>query len=132
MTNAYYGNSMPAPDYQVAAYTTVDDELQYSTVGFTQKGVTLKPGQGVLLLGTLLKQDAATKMYVKANDNTATGVLRQTTDTGASASAQKWQANIVIAGILNLSKMVAANSSGLALTSVLGARVDTVKGFFKF
>ena len=129
----YYGNSMPAPDYKVAAYTTVDDELLYSTVGFTQKGVTLKPGQGVLLLGTFLKQDPATKTYVAvANGVGAEGVLRQTTNTGADANAQKWQANIVLAGMLSLSKVVAANSSGLTLTSVLGASVNTVKGFFKF
>lgn len=130
MTAAYYGNSMPAPDFQSNGVYTVDDELLYSTVGFTQKGVTLKPGQGVLLLGTLIKQDGASKMYVKAATNPE-GVLRQTTDTGADANAPKWQANIVIAGILKLEKMTAANS-GVTLTGVLGARVDTVKKYFKF
>ena len=125
----YYGNSMPGPGYATSA-TTVDDELMYSMVGYTQKGVTLKPGQGVLLLGTLLKQDPSTKMYVKTTSN-AEGVLRQTTDTGSDADGQRWQGNIVLAGMLKLSKVSAANS-GVTLTSVLAAQVNTVMGYFKF
>ena len=125
------GNSIPAPDYRVNG-TYVDDELLFSTVGYTQKGVTLKPGQGVLLLGTLLKQDAATKLYVKTTDPaTAEGFLRQTTETGSDANAQKFQQNIVIAGILKYSKVVAANS-GVTLANVVGARINTVIGSFKF
>lgn len=130
MATEYYGNSIPAPGYARGQHT-VDEELLFSTAGYTQKGVTLKPGQGVLLLGTLLKQDAATKQYVKATDNTATGVLRSTTDTGTDPDGQVWMANIVLMGLLKLSKMQAANS-GVTLTNVLGARVDEVQGFFKF
>lgn len=126
----YYGNSMPAPGYAGPSTFTVDDELLYSTVGFTQKGVTLKPGQGVLLLGTLLKKDTSTKYYVKATSD-AEGVLRQTTDTGTAPGGQLWQANIVITGILNLDKVSAANS-GVTLTTVLGAQVNTVMKTFKF
>ena len=125
------GNSIPAPDYRVNG-TYVDDELLFSTVGYTQKGVTLKPGQGVLLLGTLLKQDAATKLYVKTTDPaTAEGFLRQTTETGSDANAQKFQQNIVIAGILKLAKVQSANS-GVALANVVGARINSVIGSFKF
>lgn len=132
MTINQYGNSMPGPGYAVGT-TTVNDELLYSTVGFTQHGVTLKPGQGVLWLGTFIKQDPATKMYVAVtNGSGAEGVLRQTTDTGTDANGQRWQGNIVEAGMLKLSKVTYANSSGLTLTSVLGSRVNTVKGFFKF
>ena len=123
------GNSIPAPGYSQGG-TFVDDELLFSTVGFTQKGVTLKPGQGVLLLGTLIKQDPSTKLYVKTTSNPE-GLLRQTTDTGADSSAQKFQQNIVIAGIAKLDKVSSANS-GVTLTSVLGAQVNTVMGFFKF
>ena len=127
----YVGNAIPAPGYAQGG-STIDDELLFSTQGgFTQKGVTLKPGQGVLLLGTLLKQDPSSKQYIKATDNTATGVLRQTTDTGLDADGQVWQANIVLTGLLKLSKVSAANS-GVTLTSVLGARVDAVQGYFKF
>jgi hypothetical protein len=132
MTNNYYGNSMPGPGYAVAS-TTVNDELMYSMVGYTQHGVTLEPGQGVLLLGAFIKQNASTKMYVAAaNGSGAEGVLRQTTDTGTDINGQRWQANIVEVGMLKLDKVQAANSSGLTLTGVLGARINTVKGFFKF
>lgn len=125
----YYGNAIPGPGFATSD-TTVNDELMYSMVGYTQKGVTLKPGQGVLLLGTLLKQDPTTKMYVKATAD-AEGVLRKTTDTGSSETGQRWQGNIVIAGLLKLSKVSAANS-GVTLTSVLAGQVNTVMGFFKF
>lgn len=125
------GNSIPAPDYRTSS-TTVDDELLFSTAGFTQKGVTLKPGQGILLLGTLIKQDASTKLYVKTTDPaTAEGFLRQTTDTGSDETAQKFQQNIVIAGILKLAKVQAANS-GVTLANVVGARINEVIGSFKF
>lgn len=126
----YTGNAIPAPGYAKGGHS-VDDELLYSTVGFTQKGVTLKPGQGVLLLGTLIKQDSATKQYVKTTGTDAEGLLRQTTDTGTDAEGQAWQANIVIAGIAKLAKVTSANS-GATLTSVLGARVNEVMGTFKF
>jgi hypothetical protein len=125
------GNSIPAPDYREGG-TYVDDELLFSTVGYTQKGVTLKPGQGVLLLGTGIKQDAATKLYVKTTTPAdIEGFLRQTTDTGSSADAQKFQQNIVIAGILKLAKVQAANS-GVTLSSIVGARINSVIGSFKF
>ncbi len=124
------GNSIPAPGYKTGP-TYVDDELLFSTVGFTQKGVTLKPGQGVLLLGTLIKQDPSSKMYIKATDSTAEGLLRQTTDTGADSSAQVYQQNIVIAGIAKLSKVSSANS-GVTISSITWGRVNSVIGTFKF
>lgn len=132
MTINQYGNSMPGPGYATTG-STVDDELMYSMIGYTQKGVTLKPGQGVLLLGSFLAKDAATKMYVAAPAGTnAEGVLRQTTDTGLDINGQRWQANIVLMGLLKLAKVAAANSSGLTLTNVLSAKVNTTMGFFKF
>ena len=130
MTTEYYGNSMPGAGF-VTSDTTVDDELMYSMVGYTQKGVTLKPGQGVLLLGTFIKQDAGSKMYVKTAGTDGEGVLRKTTNTGSDVNGQRWQGNIVLMGMLKLDKVSAANS-GVTLTSVLGARVNTVLGFFKF
>jgi len=129
MTTEYYGNSIPGPGY-VSSDTTVDDELLYSTVAYTQKGVTLKPGQGVLKLGTFIKQDPGTKMYV-ATTTAPEGVLRKSVNTGSDANGQRWAANIVLMGMLKLDKVSAANS-GVTLTSVLGAQVNTVLGFFKF
>jgi hypothetical protein len=138
---AFPGNAMPAPSY-VTQGQFVDDELLYSTNGgFTQKGVTLEPGQGVLLLGTVLARKTSTKRYVKyaANGtdgaNEPLGLLRQTTDTGLvtvaqDANVQKWQGNIVETGLVKLDRVTAANP-GLTLAGVLG-RVNAVEGFFKF
>lgn len=125
----YTGNAIPGPGYAQSS-TSVDDELMYSMAGYTQHGVTLKPGQGVLLLGTLIKQDPTSKMYVKAT-TAPEGVLRKTVDTGLASDGQRWQANIVETGLLKLDKVSAANS-GVTLTSVLGAQVNLVKGYFKF
>ena len=122
------GNHLPAPAQSEGA-KYINDELLYSTEGYVQKGVTLKPGQGVLPLGTLLKQDGSTKQYVKATDNTATGVLRQSVDTDLDGKV--WQANILYAGILRYTVVSSANP-GVNLSSVLGATVNTVAGFFKF
>ena len=127
----YPGNAIPAPGF-VSGGVTVDDELLYSTVGYVQKGVTLKPGQGVLPLGTFLRQDAATKQYVKATTvGTVEGVLRKTVDTGTDEAGQVWLANILYGGTLKLAQVKTANS-GMTLTSVLSAQVNEVQGFFRF
>lgn len=57
------GNVVQAPSFGVTAATT-DDEILFSTAGFTQIGVTLKPGKGVLAAGTLLARVTSTKLYV--------------------------------------------------------------------
>ena len=127
-----YGNSIPAPAVALDGPTTVDSELLYSTVGYVQKGVTLKPGQGVLPAGTFLAQDGTSKQYVKTTTaGQVLGVLRQTTDTGTTSDAQVWQANILYGGVLKLG-MVSSANSGVTLTSVLGAQTNTVAGFFRF
>lgn len=127
----YTGNAIPAPGYRTGG-GVIDDELQFSTHAFSQKGVTLKPGQGVLLLGTLIKQDTATKQYVRANASNAEGILRQSVDTGTDPAGQVWQGNIVTMGQLKLSKIIAANSGVTVTGGVLGSRVDAVQGYFKF
>lgn len=130
MTN-YTGNAIPAPGLASGTHS-VDDELLFSTVGYVQKGVTLKPGQGVLLLGTFLKQDAASKQYIKTTTPAEVeGLLRQTTDTGLAADGQVWQANILYGGVAKLAAVSAANS-GVTLTSVLNAQVNEIAGFFRF
>jgi hypothetical protein len=132
MVTEFTGNAIPGPGYDAQSGQILDQELLYSTVGYVQKGVTLKPGQGVLPLGTFLKQDATTKQYVIATTpSEVQGVLRQTTDTGTDTAGRAYLANILYAGILKLSAVTAANS-GVTLTSVLSARVNSVEGFFKF
>lgn len=131
MTVEYPGNAIPAPGLRQGP-SFADEELLYSTVGYVQKGVTLKPGQGVLLAGTFLVQDAATKQYVATTTEAdVQGVLRKSVDTGTTAEAQVWQANILYGGTLNLS-MVSAANSGVTLSEVLNAQVNSVAGFFRF
>lgn len=72
----YPGNAMPVPNF-TKGNSTVDDELLYSTVGYTQYGVTLKAGQGVLLLGTALAQKTGDKKWYKYDDSGAAGVTNE-------------------------------------------------------
>lgn len=129
----YAGNAIPVPGFDRGA-SVADDELLYSTAGFTQKGVQLKSGQGVLLLGTVLARETDTKKYVKYasggvnGTGTAVGILRKTLDTGAVAG-KEYFGNIVIAGILKLEKVSAANAGGAP--TVLGAVKNDVLGTFK-
>lgn len=131
MAIPYPGNAIPAPAH-VTGTSSVDDELLYSTTGYVQKGVTLKPGQGVLTLGTALKQDASTKQYVRATTGATTqGILRKTVDTGVTTDAQVWLANILYGGVLKLSAISTANS-GFDVATIVGAQVNAVAGFFRF
>jgi hypothetical protein len=137
-TTEYTGNAIPAPGLARGSVTT-DEELLYASNpgSYHQKGVTLEPGQGVLPLGTILAQKTSTKRYVKYasggsdGSGTALGILRKTVDTGTDADGQVWMANILYAGILKLAPVSSANS-GVTLTSILAAQVNTVEGFFKF
>ncbi len=129
----YVGNAMPSPGYRRGGFTTDLELLQDADPGsYHQKGVTLKSGQGVLLLGTFIKQDPSTKKYIRATDNTAEGVLRTSVDTGTSVNDQEWQGNILFKGILNYAHVSTANS-GVTLSSVFsGSRINTVRNLFIF
>ena len=52
-------------------------------------------------------------------------------DTGLSASDQTWQGNILLFALANYALVSTANS-GVNLSSVLGARINTVRNTFKF
>lgn len=125
---------LPVPGFDSPTGTYNDPEILYSTARFTQKGVTLAGGQGVLQAGTVLGQKTADKKYYAYNNanadgtQTAAGVLRRPVDTGGPGSADQ-VSNIVISGILKLSAIVGSDAA--ALTD-LGATVDTVRGTFKF
>jgi len=69
-----------------------DDELLASYAAFTQRGVTLAGGQGILPTGCVLAQHTASKVYF-CNDQVATdgrqhvlGLLRDARDTGGNGS----------------------------------------------
>ena len=132
MTSAY--QEIPVPGFTSPTASYVDPELLYSTAGFTQKGVTLAGGQGVLSIGTVLAQKASDKKFYRYDNSgsggleIARGVLRRGVDTGA-AGAPDQLGNIVIQGILKLELMSGADSA--AITD-LNARTDSVIGTFTF
>jgi hypothetical protein len=134
MTQPAQYEKIPVPGYVSPTQTYVDTEILYSTVGFTQKGVTLAGGQGILPAGTVLAQKASDKKYYVYNNagsgglDTARGILRRDTNTGPAGSADQL-GNIVIAGILKNNLVSGADAAALV---DLGATVDTVRNTFKF
>lgn len=133
MTQAF--EQIPAPGFVSPTATYTDSELLYSTQGgFTQVGVTLAGGQGVLPAGTVLGRNTTNKLYyVYNNTNTngtevARGVLRRAVDTGAAGTPNQ-QSNMVITGILRLDMVSGADAA--ALTD-LGAVTDSVLNTFRF
>lgn len=128
---------IPVPGYTIGDNYT-DPELLYSTARFTQKGVTLAAGQGVLKAGTLLGRRTADKKYYvydnSKSDGTevARGVLRRGVDTGAAGSGDQL-GNIVISGILKNSMISGAGANAIPDAVVdLNAKVDSVMGTFTF
>lgn len=132
MTTQY--QNLPVPGFINPTADYVDPEILYSTAGFTQKGVTIASGQGVLAAGTVLAQKAADKKYYAytgaAPLDVARGILRRPVDTGTVVSARYDQvSNIVIQGIVKYNMIVGLDAG--ALTD-LGAVADTVRGTLKF
>lgn len=125
---------IPVPSFTSPTATSTDPEILYSTAGFTQKGVTLAGGQGVLPAGTVLGQKTADKKYYAYNNaaadgtQTARGILRRPCDTGGAGSPAQLS-NIVIQGILKLNMVQGADAAAL---SDLGAVTDSVRGTLKF
>lgn len=135
MATAY--EKLPVPGY-TKGDDFVDPELLYSTARFTQKGVTLAGGQGVLKAGTLLGRKTADKKYYvydnSKSDGTevARGVLRRGVDTGSAGSADQL-GNIVISGILKNAMISGAGTNAITdAVADLNAKVDTVTGTFTF
>jgi len=107
-------------------------EIIASYARFTQKGVTLKSGQGTLVAGTVLGKETATKKYLAYNDSdspsgigVARGILRQTVDTTGGDVA----GNIVVSGILKNDQITGEDAN--AITD-LNARVDSENNLFIF
>jgi hypothetical protein len=132
MTAAY--QKLPVPNFTSPTSTYTDPEILASYARFTQWGVTVAGGQGVLRAGTVLAQKSADKKYYVYNNagtggvETARGVLRRDVDTGGPGAADQ-VTNMVISGILKLNLISGAD--GGALTD-LGATEDTVLNTFKF
>ena len=121
MAYEYVGNIIPAPGFYQEG-TSTDDELLASTARFTQKGITLRAGQGAIPLGTIMARQSD-KTWIPAGSGAAGYPLRHGVDTGTDVAGRRFQGNIVISGILKLDRIVNASVSGWATT--MGARVDT-------
>jgi hypothetical protein len=123
------GNVIYAPGSSKKGFTT-DLELLQSTSGWTQFGVTLKQGQGVLAVGTPLTKDSATGTYVAASPTATSGVegfLRLETDTGVVGTDLPRLGNCVDKGVLKYSLIKAANGATdltAGLLTSLGARIN--------
>jgi hypothetical protein len=99
-------------------------ELLLSMAGYSQRGVTLAGGQGVLPTGCVLAQQTANGKYyaysAAASDGTQTalGILRDGRDTGGSSSpagksSTDCQANLVYRGILNANLISGTDTTSL-------------------
>ena len=106
------GTHIPVPSYERWGDYYTDDELLSSTVGFTQRGGVIGPGQ-VLLLGTPMGRKASDGRWYasKSNDGGAEvtrGFLRTGIDTRVRPNGGERQGNIVTAGKLKWDRIVAA------------------------
>lgn len=130
----YPGNAIPEAGFHIGN-SSQDLELLASTAKFTQKGVTLAPGQGVLPLGCVLGQVTATKRYKVytsgAGDGSQNpvGLLRQTVNTGTDPNGTAYQNNIVISGIAKNSLVSGADANAI---TKLGAKVLLALDMFSF
>ena len=149
----------PAPGYTKPTHTYGDEfgdefhapevkELLASYARFTQRGVTLAGGQGVLKAGTVLAQKASDKKYyVYASGGsdglqTPLGILRTDRDTTPNGTATDCLGNLVISGIVDLTQLSGTDSTGLvtgavgglgsATVNALNGRVDAVVDQFIF
>lgn len=128
------GNVLNPPGTSGVSEVKSDDILA-SMNAYTQKGVTLKGGQGLLAAGTAIARETASKKYVAYNNGgsggaeVCKGFLRQASDTGPSGSPVDRLGNIVVAGILKYDKLVGRDSNA---DSDLNARVDSDNNLYIF
>jgi hypothetical protein len=138
MAYEYMGNTIPAPSLSPDSAFSFDPELKYSTVGYSQKGGTIKGGQGILPLGTVVARDTVSKQWVKFQSGgangagVAAGVLRKTIDTGTAGDG-KFEVNIAFRGSLKYNLVSSANGAQLAAAvTALGATVNPTLNIFTF
>lgn len=111
------------------------DEILGSYARFTQKGLTLKGGSGVLEAGTLLKASSTAKKYNGVADATGiantVGILRNAADTGAGDLL----GNYVRSGVVKLSALKYADGTAVAsgdyddVATALNGSIDAIHGY---
>lgn len=108
-------------------------ELLLSTAGYTQRGVTLAGGQGLLPTGCVLGRNSSTGKYGVYNTGSysiAVGVLRDARDTGGTGSpsgkvSTDCLGNVVIRGILNANLVSGGDSASLVSTGLTGGGIGS-------
>lgn len=155
-----YGTELGTAPYASQFMAPIVRELLKSYAAFTQRGVTLAGGNGILPTGCVLAQQTSSQLYypynATASDGTqvALGVLRDARDTGTASGSGTGQlstpclGNLVIRGILDLTLVSGTDTTGLVtggtgtgggigssttgVVTQLKARTDTVNGLFIF
>lgn len=130
--NEQLGNEIPVPGFEVGAYLTDDEIMASMKGGFTQVGVTLAGGQGILPAGAVLGRVTASglfRAYTGADSPTGMGVARGVLRKRVDTTDGPILANMVVSGIIKNSKL-----SGMDTDAVtdLNGRADTVLDRFRF
>lgn len=131
------GNVLKVPGTKSVAEVK-GDEILGSYARFTQKGLTILSGAGVLEAGTVLKVSGTAKKYTsaaKADVAAAVGILRK----GVDATSGDVLANYVASGIVKGAKVrYSDDTDGLSsaelvtLAGALGGRYDAVHDYLIF
>lgn len=135
------GNVLKVPGTSTKAEVK-GDEILGSYAAFTQKGLTILAGSGVLEAGTVLIDSGTAKKYTGATaadvdgttDPVVRGILRKPVD----ATTGDVLANYVASGVVKTSALkhkdgTALNSTEIAnVAASLGGRVDSVFGYLIF
>jgi hypothetical protein len=151
-----YGQELGTAPYASQFMAPVVRELLKSYAAFTQRGVTLAGGNGILPTGCVLAQQTSSQLYYPYNSSasdgtqTALGILRDARDTGGSSdptgkTSTPCLGNMVYRGILDLtlvsgtdvSSLVPNTGGGIGSGTTgaytqLKARVDPVNLLFIF
>lgn len=128
------GNVLKVPGYGTVAQVS-GDEILGSYARFTQKGLTLLGGSGVLEAGTLLKVSGTAKKYNgvanSSGISSTLGILRK----GADTTNGDLLANYVRSGIIKLSALKYADGTSVAsgdqaaVATALGGKIDPIHGY---
>jgi len=131
------GNVLHVPGTSAKAEVK-GDEILGSYARFTQKGLTILSGAGVLEAGTLLKVSSTAKKYNgvanAAGISSTVCILRKAVD----ATSTDMLANYVASGIVKTSALKYANGAAVAssdlddVATALNGRIDPVHGYLIF
>jgi hypothetical protein len=137
MATAAEGNVLHVPG-QGSVAEVKGEEVLGSYARFTQKGLTIKSGAGVLKAGTLLKTSSTAKKYDgvanSSGISSTIGILRKPVD----ASSSDMLANYILSGVVKASMLRYADGTSVAsseyddVATALNGHYDSTHGFISF